>query len=170
MLGLIEACSSAGPYGHSIDYAPLSDEEDALRNSVEYDPVMSTRDPVHWKTKNVSVFGVVKRRTHARGGMATELILSVRALAPRNLCEETGEDTCRVTVSEREHGELKVLVRLRPEDDTGRQRIEPESLVRVIGVLIDDRAPGKLALRGGYYRHWPRDEFVTTLARSYMLR
>jgi hypothetical protein len=39
------ACSSAGPYGYSRAYSALDEEEDAVENATEYDPVMAQRDP-----------------------------------------------------------------------------------------------------------------------------
>src|SRR5204863_8906877 len=57
VLLLVTACGSAGPYGYSRTYAPLSAEEDAADGAHEYDPVMAERDPAEWKKPKVSVFG-----------------------------------------------------------------------------------------------------------------
>jgi hypothetical protein len=166
---LVFGCHSPGPYGHSVEYAPLDEEEDAIENAVEYDPVMAVRDPDTWKQRKVSAFGIVEHRGGGAGDQ-TLLRISIRSLAERNLCDEDGEHTCRVTVSERGHGVLESLVKLSPDDDLGRQRVAQKSLVRVVGTLDYSSGPNQPVLQAQYYRHWPRDEYVTTAARSYMLR
>ena len=165
------ACHSAGPYGHAQIYAPLGPESDAIEHAREYDPVMAERAPEQWKGKPVSVFGVVLARSEGSGGVA-DAKLSVRSLEPRNLCENADEDSCRVTVSDKEHAIIHARVQLRAEDDIGEHGVGPRSLVRVVGVITDDvdAADGAPVLRATYYRHWPRDFYVTTAARSYMLR
>ncbi len=164
-------CHSAGTYGHAVNYEPHGDEEDAAENALEYDPVMASRFPEEWHGKPVSAFGVVEGRAPGSSGSA-DLLLSVRSLAPRNLCDEGGEVTCRVTVSDREHARLHARVRLDGGDDVGRKAVEVGSLVRVIGQLEDTvhEQDGSAVLHASYYRHWPRGEFVTTAARSYMRR
>jgi hypothetical protein len=152
-------------------YSPLDAEETAAASARNYDPVMVQRMPHEWKGKTVSVFGIVKNRSAGPSGTAN-LELGVRSLAPRNLCEEADDATCRVTVSEREHGVVHALVKLESGDDIGQHSIGPGSLVRVIGVVGDevDVEDGSPVVRARYYRHWPRDFFVTTAARSYMRR
>src|SRR5690349_2443860 len=86
-------CSSAGPYGYSRDYSPLSAEEDAVEDAREYDPVMVQRDPDDWKKSKVMLFGVVRSRSEGPGGTAY-LSLGMRSLAARNLCDDFEEDTC----------------------------------------------------------------------------
>ena len=117
-LGLA-GCHSAGPYGHSRTYTPLDEEEDALRGAKNYDPVMVQREPLKWKGKPVNVFGVVKSRNDGTCG-AAYLTLSVRTLEPRNLCDTEDEDTCRVTVSDREHAVIHAQVKLDSDDHIGR--------------------------------------------------
>jgi hypothetical protein len=165
---MVVGCHSPGVYGYSVDYAPLDEEEDALEEATDYDPVMAERDPKTWKERKVSTFGVVVHRGPARGKF-TPLTLSVRSLSTRNLCEEEGEHTCRVTVSERGHGTVEALVQLGTEDDIGKLRVTPKSLVRVVGRLDYSKGPAPV-LHADYYRHWPRNEYVTTEARSYMTR
>jgi hypothetical protein len=172
LLGLaLAGCTSAGPYGYSVNYSPLSDEEDAAEEAKEYDPVMIERIPEDWHGRPISVFGIVKSRGAGPAG-TTDLTLSVRTLAPRNLCDEGGEETCRVTVSDHEFGLVHARVKLASEDDIGKQGVTAGSLVRVIGTLADDVHPddGSTVLSANYYRHWPRNYFVTEAARSYMRR
>ncbi len=171
LLLLTAACSSAGPYGYAPTYSPLDEEESAAAGVKEYDPVMAKRFPEEWKDKPVSVFGIVTNRGQAAGG-GTRLTLSVRTLAPRNLCDEGGEDTCRVTVSDREYAVVHAIVKLRAGDDIGEKSIGPGSLVRVIGKLSDvvDNDDGNPIINGSYYRHWPVHHYVTTAAASYMRR
>lgn len=165
------SCSSAGPYGYSRTYAPLDEEETALANARELDPVMSRRSPEDWRNARVSVFGVIKNRRDAGGG-AAYLTLSMRRLADRNLCDDADPSSCRVTVSEREHALLHVVARLSGADDIGERSVAPGSLVRVVGRLADgvDPRDGAPVLSALYYRHWPRAEYVTTADSEHMRR
>src|SRR5262245_41153564 len=131
---LAAGCHSAGPYGYSRTYTPLDDERTAADGAKEYDPVMAPRSPDEWKNKPVSVFGIVKSRNPGPGGNAN-LTLSVRTLEPRNLCDTNDEDSCRVTVSDREHAVLHTLVKLDVEDDIGGESVGVGSLVRIVGPL-----------------------------------
>lgn len=167
----LAACGSAGPYGHAHAYSPLDEEESALSGSVDYDPVMAKRSPEKWKGKRVTVFGVVLSRSPGASGY-TDAKLSVRTLEPRNLCESSDEDSCRVTVSETDHGVVHARFRLSAEDDIGEHSLGPRSLVRVVGPLSDevDTADGEPVILASYYRHWPRGFYVTTADRKYMTR
>jgi len=150
-------CHSPGPYGHAVNYVPLDDEARALSSSREYDPVMYTRQPDEWRKGQVSLFGVVDSRSPGPGGAAM-LKLSVRRLEPRNLCEnEKDEDTCRVTVSDKDFGVAYALVHLPGEDDVGPKAVGVKSLMRVVGVIGQDPSPqdGAPVVRASYYRHWP---------------
>lgn len=169
--GLLAACGSAGPYGFSRSYAPLDAEAEAAADAVEYDPVMAQRKPAEWRRKDVMLFGVVKRRTEGPGG-AADLALSVRRLEKRNLCETEAEDSCRVTVSDREHALVHAYVHLDADDEIGKESVGPGSLMRVIGKLGDEVHPddGASVLHAKYYRHWPRGYYVTTAARAHMRR
>ena len=75
----VVGCSGAGPYGYSRTYTPLDEEEKALGNSKEFDPVMAQRVPDEWKKARVNLFGVVKARKDAAGGGAY-LTLGMRTL------------------------------------------------------------------------------------------
>ena len=164
-------CSSAGPYGFSRVYEPLSEEEDYAENAKEYDPIMVEREPETWKQTTLSVFGVVRQRKQAPGGGAY-LTLGVRTLAKRNACDSPADDSCRVTVSEREHAVVHAVVKLRPGDEMGQESLRPGSLVRVIGKLSDDvdKNDGAQVLKAVYYRHWPMKYFVTDVSREHMTR
>lgn len=163
-------CHSPGPYGHAAEYAPTSDEEDAAAHAREYDPVMAAREPSAWRKTKTSLFGVVTSRAPGPGGAAT-LTLSVRRLAPRNLCSSSkDEDTCRVTVSDHDFGVVHALVKLRPKDDMGEGSVAVGSLVRVIGTLGEDvdASDGAPVIRAAFYRHWPRHTYVTKASASLM--
>ena len=166
---VVSACSSAGPYGYSRTYVPLSPEDDAADGAHEYDPVMAERDRAEWKKHKVSVFGVVTKRAEGANGMA-DLTLSVRTLEARNLCEALDEQTCRVTVGEHEFAVVHALLKLSPTDDIGEKSVNRGSLVRVLGKLTDDVDPadGTPVMKADYYRHWPRNFFVTTASRPDM--
>ncbi len=168
---LLLGCHSAGPYGYSRTYQPLSAEESAAEGAREYDPVMAERDKDAWKKAAISLYGVVKSRTQAKDGSAY-VLLSMRTLSDRNLCDDFDEDTCRVTVSEHEHATLHATLKLSSEDDIGQYSVGKGSLLRVVGKLTDEVDPddGGSVLRVSYYRHWPRNFFVTTAAASGMTR
>jgi hypothetical protein len=160
---VVLGCHGAGLYGHAPQYAPLDDETAAVAGSREYDPVMAQRQPEEWRKGNVALFGVVEGRTPGPGGRAL-LKLSVRALAPRNLCDNQNDDeSCRVTVSSKDFGVVYVLVSLRAEDDVGPHSIAPKSLLRVVGTIGQDVSPsdGAPILRATFYRHWPAFLYVT---------
>jgi hypothetical protein len=165
----VTGCGSAGPYGFSRTYSPLDAEEDAAEGAKEYDPVMAERDKAEWKKTKVSLFGIVNKRAVGPGGMAY-VTLSVRTLEVRNLCEELDETTCRVTVGEREFAIVHALLKLSPGDDLGEKSLNRGSLVRVLGKLTDEVDPedGTPVLKAEYYRHWPRNFFVTTASRPDM--
>jgi hypothetical protein len=166
----VGACGGGGPYGHSPNYAPLSAEESALAGAREYDPVMYQRFPDDWRKSPVSLFGVVTGRAPGAGGSAY-LTLSVRRLEPRNLCDNANDDdTCRVTVSDRDFGIIHALIALRPEDDVGTQSMAAGSLLRVVGRFGQDTDPGDGGpiVRASYYRHWPRYTYVTKAAAREM--
>lgn len=166
---LVTGCGSAGPYGYSRAYSPLSAEEDAAEDAKEYDPVMAQRDKAEWRKQKVSVFGIVTKRSEGTAGTA-DVTLSVRSLEERNLCEALDEETCRVTVGEREFAIVHARIKLTPGDDIGEKSLNRGSLVRVLGHLTDEVDPddGSPVLKADYYRHWPRNYFVTTASRPDM--
>jgi hypothetical protein len=165
------ACGGGGDYGFGRAYSPLSAEEQALAGAEAYDPVMARRLPAEWLQKKLHLFGVVLERDAGRDGL-TDLTLSVRRLAARNLCETGDESSCRVTVSDHEVARTHVLVQLSKEDDVGKQRLQPRSLVRIVGQLQDQphERDGNDVLLASYYRHWPPAFYVTNQAREYMRR
>jgi hypothetical protein len=155
------ACHSPGPYGHAVNYAPTDDEARASTGAREYDPVMYPREPEAWRKGRVHLFGVVDARSPGPNGMAM-LKLSVRRLEPRNLCEnEKDEDTCRVTVSDKDFGVVYVLTTLRGDDDVGPKSVAPRSLVRVVGAIDQDPgADGAPVVRASFMRHWPAHAYA----------
>jgi hypothetical protein len=168
-LSLLTACSSAGPYGFSRTYSPLSAEAEAAEGARDYDPVMAERDKAEWKKAKVSVFGIVTKRVAGPAGM-TNVTLSVRTLEVRNLCDQLDDETCRVTVGEHEFAIVHANLKLTPSDDLGALSVNRGSLVRVIGKLTDevDAEDGTPVFKAEYYRHWPRNYFVTTASRPDM--
>jgi hypothetical protein len=159
---LLGACHSPGQYGHSARYAPLDDETDAVRGAQSYDALALKGSAEGIQGKRISAFGVVRARRAGRGG-ASYVTLSVRRLEPRNLCKTADEDSCRVTVGEREHSVVHAHVRLESEDDIGKKSVAAGSLLRVVGVVADevDADDGSPVIRATYYRHWPRDYYAT---------
>jgi hypothetical protein len=165
----LTGCHSAGHYGYARTYDQLSEEEDAAEGARAFDPVMMEREPESWRGTKLSIFGIVKGRAEAPGGGAY-LTLSVRRLLDRNLCDTMDEDTCRVSVTDHEFGLIHATVKLAPGDDIGKLSLSTGSLVRVIGTLTDDvdKNDGMQVIKGSYYRHWPRNYFVTDADRDHM--
>lgn len=168
---LTVSCRSAGPYGHSKVYSPLGDEEHAIEGNQQYDSLLAERSFDKVKGKSVWLFGVVTNRGSGPGG-AAYIAVSLRTLQLRNLCDSDDEDTCRVTVSDREMGRVHVLVSLSADDDLGEHSVGIGSLVRVVGAVTSDIDPidGTPIIRVNYYRHWPRGFYVTTKAAGALKR
>jgi hypothetical protein len=156
------ACHGPGPYGHAPRYVELDDEARAAAGAREYDPVMAERQPDQWRRATISLFGVVEAREIGPGGQA-KLRLSVRRVETRNLCDsETDEDSCRVTVSDKDFGVVFALAALRGDDDVGPRSVGLKSLLRVIGTIGQDvSASGAPVVHATWYRHWPMFYYVT---------
>ncbi len=168
--GALAGCRSAGPYGYAPQYTPSSDEQTAATGAREYDPVMYAREAETWRKSKSAVFGVVTGRAPGPGG-AAYLTLKVRRLEPRNLCSNANdEDSCRVTVSDRDFGDVHVLTKLAPEDDMGERSTGAGSLVRAVGTFGEDVDPadGAPIMRASFYRHWPRYFYVTRASADLM--
>ncbi len=160
---LLAACHGAGPYGHSPKYVELDDETVATAGAREYDPVMVQRQPDEWRKGKTTLFGVVLSRTAGPSGQAL-LKLGVRRLELRNLCDNANDDdSCRVTVSEKDFGVVWILASLHGEDDVGPRAVGQRSLLRVVGTIGQDVSPadGNPVLRASWYRHWPSMFYVT---------
>jgi hypothetical protein len=170
LVALIPACHGAGPYGHAPQYAPLGDEDAVVAGAREYDPVMVGRQPDEWRKGKVVLFGVVDRRAAGPGGQAL-LTLSVRRLEMRNLCESASDDdSCRVTVSDKDFGVVHALVSVRGDDDVGPRSVGLRSLVRIVGTIGQDASPsdGGIVVHASWYRHWPAFTYVTTSSAPMM--
>jgi hypothetical protein len=157
------ACGGAGAYGHAPRYVELGEETAAVAGAREYDPVMVERRPDEWRRGSVVLFGVVESRAAGPGGQAL-LRVSVRRLEPRNLCDnQNDDDSCRVTVSDRDFGAVWVLASLRAGDDVGPHPVAPRSLLRIVGTIGEEPSPSGPGpvLHARYYRHWPAFFYVT---------
>lgn len=166
---VLAGCSSPGPYGYARTYVPSDAEQGAERNVRELDLVMAKRRPDEWTSSPVSAFVVVSAVGAETNGVQM-IDASIRRLQKRNLCRGEAETSCRVTVSERGFGRIRVS--LRSDAIDGTTRIQPGSLLRVIGKL---RVPAEgtddpPTLSATFHRHWPSDEYVTTALRKYMRR
>jgi hypothetical protein len=155
------SCRSAGPYGHRPLYTPTSDEAQAVSGKSELDARAIQRSPDQ-RSRGYWAFGVVTHRSPGPGG-AAYVALSLRALESRNQCESREEDTCRVTVGDRETGRAHALVTLTAEDDLGERSVGLGSLLRVVGNVAEDVDPsdGSAIVRASFYRHWPRGFYKT---------
>ncbi len=169
----LPACSGAGRYGYAQTYSPLGDEEgwmERANNDAVYDEVR--RMPDSYRDQTLSFFGVVTGVEPGQGGAPTRVSLQIRTHQARHLCEDETDRSCRVTVSARDGGPLTAVLSLRSEDASGENRVQVFSLLRVFGKIASGEydAQGGPVLRGEFYRHWPRGEYVTTDAASAMRR
>jgi hypothetical protein len=166
-------CGGAGPYGYSRSYEPADGEQAYMERaaSLSYEEVRRTRAE---EQRMVAWFGVVVEPPVVRdeaGQPVAEVLLSLRAHQERHLCSDSGSDTCRVTVSEREVGRFVARLPLRQDDREGARRLWTGSLVKVYGTATgeEDAERGPL-LQAEWYRHWPPHYYVTTAASRRMRR
>lgn len=171
LLGLLAACSSPGVYGFAPMYSPLPAEDEATNGSVPFDPSAARRKPDAWRDRRVVAFGVVVESAEGETPGSRRVLLSMRGLQPRNLCDGPSDDTCRVTVTDTEFSKVwaelssaTVLPVRTPPDP-----IQPGSLLRVVGNLqpASDELP---LIKANFARHWPFQMYVTTAARESMRR
>lgn len=163
-------CAGAGPYGYARSYAPLSEEQPWIARAQDpvYDDVR--RMPESYRGEVISFFGVVTAISteHAE----TRIAMQVRTHQDRHLCDDESERSCRVTVNARDGGPFTAIVQLRPDDLSGENRVQVNSLLRVFGTVVSGEydSDGGPVLRAAYYRHWPRGQYVTTNAAGSMRR
>jgi hypothetical protein len=167
---LMAGCGGGGQYGYARSYSPLGEEGPYLSRAVDlsYEEVRRTRPE---EQQFISWFGVVRSIEDAGGGRM-RISLSLRAHQDRHLCEGPGDDSCRVTVSERELGNFTALVTPRAEDlREGTARLSNASLLRIYGrATAETDAGGGPVIEVEWYRHWPPHYYVTTASRGSMRR
>ncbi|MBL8685353.1 MAG: hypothetical protein JNK05_39605 [Myxococcales bacterium] len=168
----IAGCSGAGRYGYAREYVYLPDERSFGERSDEtavYDEVR--RMPDRFNDRLLSWWGVVTDVERASNG-ASRVTMQLRTHQERHLCEDETDGSCRVTINDRDGGSFTAVIQLRPEDAEGENRLQPLSLVRVYGTVMQgeyNREGGPI-LRTQFYRHWPRGQFVTSSAAGGMRR
>jgi len=163
VLALAVGCGGAGVYGHSPSYAPIDEEASLVAGAREYDAKAARSQGPEESRKPVVLFGVVESRAPGPGGQAL-LKLSARALAPQNVCARPGDDdSCRVTVSEKDEGGVWALVRLHGDDDFGPLAVGQRSLLRIVGTIGQDVSPtdGAPVVHASFYRHFPATQYVS---------
>lgn len=170
LLSLAAGCGGAGPYGFSRHYVALDAEEEHFESVTPATHEDVRRDADNYRENTLGWFGMVVAVDVDASGVGT-ITMTHRTLAPRNICEDATEASCRVTVSGRAGGRFVARVQLRPEDVAGQDRLWMGSLVKIYGTPTGDvdEHDGPL-LETHFYRHWPRGTFVTTGARGNMRR
>jgi len=171
ILATVASCGGGGRYGYAREYEPLSEEEDLfeIAEAANYEDVR--RDPVAYKSKLITWFGLVTGVTTDRMTGKVKVSMDLRFHQERHLCYDQFDSSCRVTISERSGGPFTAIVELRAEDAGGKNRLYEGSLLRVYGKPkgdFDDQ--GGPILVANYYRHWPRNTYVTTALQSKMRR
>jgi len=168
------ACAACGGdrYGHARVYTPSGDEEPYYEQAgaaeVTYEDVH--RDPQAFAQRMLGWFGVVVDLKRLPSG-EVQLALDYRFHQQRHLCTDQFESSCSVTVSDRAGGPFTTTLRLHADDESGPERLNVGSLVRVYGYAtgeFDDR--GGPVLKPLFYRHWPHGAYVTTGGRGAMRR
>ena len=166
---LLSACGG-NPYGYAPQYAPTSDEDAYYESAVEVSYEEARRDPAGLGDQLIGWFGIVKSVKDLGGGMSL-VSMQMHYHQPRHLCAGELDSSCRVTVSDRSGGPFSARVTLRPEDQSGRDRVYAGSLLKIYGHATteydDDGGP---ILAADYYRHWPRNTYVTTTHSRNMRR
>lgn len=167
------ACSTPGPYGYARVYSPLDAEEQATQGSVPLDPSAARRKPEAWRGRLVATFGVVTEVSPGTTADTRKVLLSMRGLQPRNLCDGPDDQTCRVTVTETEFAQVLAVLptaALIPKSNPP-DPVQPGSLLRVVGKLelaaVEGDPP---TIHVNLARHWPMQTYVTTRARDSMRR
>ena len=100
----IVLCAGARLAGHAPRYVP-ADRDRRGQGAGARPTTPPRRSAPEWRKGSVVLFGVVRSRAAGPGGQAL-LKLRVRALEPSNLCGQRAgdDDSCRVTVSEKDFG------------------------------------------------------------------
>ncbi len=160
----LAACGTPSPYGYARTYVPSNAETQAQAKSRDLDLVMARRQPEQWAGQPVSFHGVVSVVSERQGIL--EMELSLRRLQRRNLCRDASEESCRVTVSDKAFGTVRVKARIDPASEP----VQAGSLLRVIGRFEPPTQDEPPSVNATFYRHWPAEHYVTTAARKYMRR
>ncbi len=170
VVGLVAACGGGGRYGYARTYEPADGERAYMERASDasYEEVRRARPE---DQPNVSWFGVVLGAPELEGDHA-RVRLSLRAHQERHLCSSEYDDSCRVTVSDREIGTFSAIIPVRAEDlVAGPERLGAGSLLRVYGRSHGETdASGDPVVVADWYRHWPRYTFVTTAMSGRMRR
>lgn len=170
-LALALAACASNPYGYAPEYAPFGDENDyyEVAQDPSYEDVR--RNPAEFEGMLIGWFAVVQKVERSGTAGQYRVSLQLRFHQPRHLCTSQFDDSCRVTVSERQGGPFTALIALRPEDQSGKYRLGPESLLKIYGKATPDYdAQGGPILRVEHYRHWPPGNYVSTGHRDAMRR
>lgn len=166
----LAACAS-NPYGYAPEYAPLGDEEDFIEHAQDPSYEDVRRNPAEFDGTMIGWFAVVQKVEKGATAGQYRVSMDLRFHQERHLCTDQFDDSCRVTISERAGGPFTALMSLRSEDQAGKYRLGPESLVKVYGKATHDfDAKGGPILRVDYYRHWPVGNYATTGHRGAMKR
>jgi hypothetical protein len=168
----LAACggSSTERYGYGREYVPADAEEAHYERvtMVSYEEVR--REPQAFGSRTLGWFGTVTAVQKLPSG-EVQLALELRFHQPRHLCTDQFESSCRVTVSERAGGPFSTVVRVAPEDQSGPERLNVGSLVKVYGSPTGEYdSLGGPMIKAAYYRHWPHGAFVTTSGSVKMRR
>lgn len=161
----VAGCGGGGQFGYAREYTPLSAEEAHIEGEtfVTYEDLR--RDPADYAAVTVGWFGIV---TAMEGNTVT---MDFRTLQPRNLCSDSTESSCRVTVSHRPGGSFTTTLDLSGEHASGENRVWTRSLIKVYGTPTGEfNEDGGPVLRTLYFRHWPRAAYVTTADAAIMRR
>ena len=166
---LLGGCGGAGPWGYARRYEPLDPEEAHLQRAVPLSYEDARRFPDRYAGTFVGWFGTVEAMEPLQDGRL-RLVLRFRTHQARHLCADERASSCRVTVTDRVGEPFVAVVRPRPEQLRGPDRLWKKSLVRVYGPLrgeLDEERQVPV-VEAVYFRHWPVGRYVTTAMRGAM--
>ncbi len=168
---LFGGCGGAGPWGYARRYEPLDQEEAYLARAVPLSYEDAKRFPERYAGTWVGWFGTVEAMEPLQGGRL-RLVLRFRTHQARHLCADERASSCRVTVADRVGEPFVAIVRPRPEQLRGRDRLWKHALVRVYGPLRAqlDAQRQVPVVEAAYFRYWPVGRYVTTAMRRAMRR
>jgi hypothetical protein len=163
LLALLAIACGSNPYGYAPEYAPLGDEEPYFERGKAHSYEEVRRNPAAYADETIAWFGVVNGVEPRGKGGEVQVAMTLHFHQPRHLCADQFDSSCRVTISEKQGGPFSARITLRPEDQSGRDRVYAGSLLKIYGTPVSDYdEEGGPILQGAYYRHWPRGTYVTT--------
>lgn len=171
LLSIYYHCYNPGPYGYDRHYVPLEDEMPYLNKAITPSYIELVKNYEAYKGRLIAWFGIVKGIKKSTDE-TTIIYLSHRIHIQRHICEDESRSSCKVTVSSKSYGDFVAYVKLRAQDNIGVNKVQPISLLRIIGEFKGefDTEGRPIFHHVVYYRHWPKGQYYTSELRKYFRR